>query len=82
VGGGYLPIKDVNMRDVPHCVDCRYYLNNGVAHCVNPRVEEAVEILVDKEGVHEMQLHFIRFTKEFCSIDGDWFEPKIRERDD
>jgi hypothetical protein len=67
----------------PECIDCRYYLNNGVAHCVNPKVARAVRLIVgdlaEREAgmpVHEMQIHFIRFTREFCGVDGDWFEPK------
>jgi hypothetical protein len=67
---------------VPFCDDCKFYLNNGVAHCNNPRVSRAVEILMgDSDGdppVHEMQLHFIRFTDEFCGIGGRWFERKDR----
>jgi hypothetical protein len=67
------------MSDIrPRCIDCRFYLNNGVAHCTAPRVERAVEVIMGEklEGVHEMQIHFIRFTREFCGLDGDWFEPK------
>jgi hypothetical protein len=63
-------------RAVPFCDDCRFSVNNGVAHCKNPRVSSAVRILTGQAPVAEMQLHFIRFTEAFCGIDGRWFEPK------
>lgn len=69
-----------------HCTDCRFFIDNGVAHCTSPRVARAVELLMGERPapVHEMQLHFIRFTNAFCGIDGDWFERKdiLRDRDD
>lgn len=58
-----------------HCIDCRFFVDNGVAHCTNSRVGEAVELLMGKHPVHEMQLHFIRFNDHFCGFDADWFEP-------
>lgn len=66
---------------MPSCRECRYYVNNGVAHCNAPRVARAVEILVGSAPVHEMQIHFIRFTPEFCGLDAKWFEP-LFDRDD
>jgi hypothetical protein len=70
---------------LPSCDDCKFYLNNGVAHCVNPRVHRAVTLIVGEEAdreagadVHEMQIHFIRFTDAFCGIDARWFERKER----
>jgi hypothetical protein len=69
---------------LPSCDDCKFYLNNGVAHCVNPRVSRAVGLIMGDEDGHppvgEMQIHFIRFTDAFCGIDARWFERK--ERDD
>lgn len=65
------------------CVDCKFYLNNGVAHCVNPKVARAVDIIMDKhDAVHEMQIHFIRFTEDFCGIEGRWFEDKEDDGED
>ena len=58
------------------CKDCRYFVDNGVAHCNAPQVAEAVEALMGKAPVHEMQIHFIRFTDCFCGLDAKWFEPK------
>jgi hypothetical protein len=58
------------------CDDCKFYVNNGVAHCSNPKVRRAVEIIVGSAPVHEMQVHFIRFTDEFCGLPGRWFEDK------
>jgi hypothetical protein len=51
-------------------------VNNGVAHCSNPRVGGAVQFITGDPKPAEMQIHFIRFTKEFCGLDGDWYEPK------
>ena len=59
-----------------HCDDCRFYVNNGVAHCNNPKVGEAVKIIMGSAPVHEMQVHFIRFTSDFCGLDGRWYEDK------
>ena len=58
------------------CDDCRFYVNNGVAHCTNERVSRAVKLIMGDAPVHEMQIHFIRFTDEFCGLDARWFEPK------
>jgi hypothetical protein len=66
------------MNDDPHCTDCKFYLNNGVAHCTNPRVKGAVQLIIEDADVAEMQIHFIRFTNHFCGIDGRWFERKDR----
>ena len=62
----------------PYCEDCKFYVNNGVAHCTNHRVHRAVETIMGKrpKPVNEMQIHFIRFTNEFCGLDARWFEPK------
>jgi hypothetical protein len=60
----------------PFCIDCSYYVNNGVAHCNNPKVARAVEIIVGTAPVHEMQIHFIRFTDDFCGIKGRWYEER------
>jgi hypothetical protein len=51
-------------------------VNNGVAHCTNPRVGEAVKFITGDASPQEMQIHFIRFTKDFCGLDARWFEPK------
>ena len=64
------------------CRDCRFYVNNGVAHCNSPRVALPVELLVGAAPVHEMQIHFIRFTEAFCGIDARWFERRERDRDE
>ena len=58
------------------CDDCRFFVDNGVAHCTAPQVARAVEALMGEAPVHEMQVHFIRFTHEFCGLDARWFEPK------
>lgn len=58
-----------------YCTDCRFFVDNGVAHCNSPRVEKAVRLLMGRAPVHEMQLHFIRFTEGFCGLEADWFEP-------
>ena len=68
--------------DEPHCIDCKFFVDNGVAHCTNPRVGRAVELLMGKHPVHEMQLHFIRFSEYFCGIDARWFESKRDDDDD
>ncbi|HEX3523952.1 MAG TPA: hypothetical protein VHT52_17930 [Stellaceae bacterium] len=60
----------------PYCTDCRYYVNNGVAHCNNPKVARAVETIMGNAPVAEMQIHFIRFTAGFCGLDADWFEER------
>jgi hypothetical protein len=58
------------------CTDCRYFVDNGVAHCNAPQVAGAVRMLMGDAPVHEMQVHFIRFTNAFCGIDAVWFEEK------
>lgn len=60
-----------------YCTDCAYFVDNGVAHCNHPKVGKAVELLMGQRPVHEMQLHFIRFTDEFCGIPARWFEEKV-----
>ena len=61
------------------CKDCRFFVDNGVAHCSAPQVAGAVKLLMGKAPVHEMQLHFIRFTEGFCGLEGKWFEDKDDE---
>lgn len=61
------------------CRDCRFFVDNGVAHCTAPQVKRAVELLMGSAPVHEMQIHFIRFTQGFCGLDADWFEEKEDE---
>jgi hypothetical protein len=58
------------------CKDCRYLVDNGVAHCTSPNVAVAVELLMGKAPVSEMQVHFIRFSDDFCGINAKWFREK------